>query len=103
MIIHTKRSLPYHTYRISYHKLLSQIIRVSPGVCRHQISLQHIIHHPSPQVVSHYLTTIKLLLKKVNFFIDDHNTQKMMTSNETRLTVAIVYLIVSEVLSFTIP
>ena len=32
----------------------------------------------------------------------DKNTQKMMTSNETRLTVAIVDLIISEVLSLNL-
>ena len=32
----------------------------------------------------------------------DNNTQKMMTSNETRLTVAIADPIISEVLSFNI-
>ena len=33
-------------------------------------------------------------------FMGDNNTQKMMTSNETRLTVAIIDLIISEGLSF---
>ena len=32
----------------------------------------------------------------------DHNTQKMMNSDETRLTVAIADLIISEGLSFNI-
>ena len=32
----------------------------------------------------------------------DHNTQKMMTSNETRLTLAITDLIISEGLSFNL-
>ena len=32
----------------------------------------------------------------------DNNTQKMMTSDETRLTVAIDYLIISEGLSFNL-
>ena len=36
------------------------------------------------------------------FFIGDNNTQKMMTSNETRLIVAIVDLIISEGLSFNL-
>ena len=36
------------------------------------------------------------------FFTGDNNTQKMMTSNETRLTVAIFNLIISEGLSFNL-
>ena len=36
------------------------------------------------------------------FFTGDNNTQKMMTSTETRLTVAIADLIISEELSFNI-
>ena len=36
------------------------------------------------------------------FFMGDNNTQKMMTSNETRLTVAIADLIISEGLSFSL-
>ena len=36
------------------------------------------------------------------FFTGDNNTQKMMTSNETCLTVAIADLIISEGLSFNI-
>ena len=36
------------------------------------------------------------------FFTGDNNTQKMMISNETRLTVAITDLIISEVLSFNL-
>ena len=36
------------------------------------------------------------------FFMGDNNTQKMMTSNETRLTVAIADLIISEGLSFNL-
>ena len=36
------------------------------------------------------------------FFMGDSNTQKMMTSNETRLTVAIADLIISEGLSFNL-
>ena len=36
------------------------------------------------------------------FFMDDHNTHRIMTSNETRLTVAIADLIISEGLSFNL-
>ena len=36
------------------------------------------------------------------FFMGDNNTQKMMTSNETCLTVAISDLIISEGLSFNL-
>ena len=36
------------------------------------------------------------------YFMGDNNTQKMMTSNETRLTVAIADLIISEGLSFNL-
>ena len=54
------------------------------------------IHHPSEQDVEHHLREIKLPLKKVHFFMGDNNTQKMMTSNETRLTVPITYLVISE-------
>ena len=32
----------------------------------------------------------------------DNNTQKMMTSNDTRLTVAIIDLVISEGLSFNL-
>ena len=96
MIILKKWSLPNYAYRISHQKLLSQISSVTPEVCPHQISLQHLIHHPSAQAVAHNLREIKLLLKKVQFFMGDNNTQKMMTSNETRLAVAITNIIISE-------
>ena len=36
------------------------------------------------------------------YFMGDNNTQKMMNSNETRLTVAIADLIISEGLSFNL-
>ena len=36
------------------------------------------------------------------FFIGDHNTQKIMTSNKTLLAVAIADLIISEDLSFNL-
>ena len=36
------------------------------------------------------------------FFMGDNNTQKMMTSNETRLTVAITDLVISEGLYFNL-
>ena len=36
------------------------------------------------------------------FFMGDNNTQKMMTYNETRLTVAIADLVISEGLSFNL-
>ena len=68
-----------------------------------KISLQHLIHHPSAQVVAHHLTTIKPLLKKIQYiFLGDHYTQKMMTSNETHLTVAIADYIISEGISFNL-
>ena len=65
--------------------MLRQIFSVTPGVCSHQISLQHMIHHPSSQDVLHHLIKIKSLLKKGQYFYGDHNTQKMMTFYETRL------------------
>ena len=37
-----------------------------------------------------------------NFFMGENNTQKMMTSNENRLTVAITNLIIYEGLSFNL-
>ena len=64
-----KWSLPYHTYRISYHKFLSQIFSVTPGVIPHKISLQHLMHHPSAQDIAHHLTTTKSLIKKVQFLL----------------------------------
>ena len=62
------------------------------------------IHHLSAKVLANILREIQQLLKKVHFFffMGDNNTQKMMTSNETRLTVAITGLIISEGLSFNI-
>ena len=36
------------------------------------------------------------------FLIGDHNTHKMMTSDEIRLTVEIAYIIISEGLSFNL-
>ena len=60
------------------------------------------IHHISAQAVANLLREIQKLLKKVQFFMGDNNTQKMRTSNETRLTVAIANLIISEGLSFNL-
>ena len=60
------------------------------------------IHHLSAQSVSLIPRTTQQLLKKVHFFTGDNNTHKMMTSNETRLIVAITDLIISEGLSFNI-
>ena len=68
-IIHKKGSLPYHTYSISYDKLLSKIFSVTPWVCTHQIALKYLIHHPSSQAVTHHLKTIKSILKKVQRFL----------------------------------
>ena len=102
MIIHKKLSLPYHDYRISHQKLLNQILSITPGVCTHQIPLQYMIHNISSQAVANRLRSIQQLLKKVHFFMGDNNIQKMMTSNETRLTVAIADLIISEGLSFNL-
>ena len=102
MLIHKKKSLPYHAYRISHMKLLSQIFSVTQGVCSHQILLQYMIHHFSAQSVANLLIEIQQLLKKVPFFMVDNNTQKMMTSNETRLTFTITYIIIYEGLSFNL-
>ena len=63
-----KWSLPYHTYRMSLQKSLSQIFSVTPWVCIYQISLQHLIHHPSSQAVSHQLISIQWLLKRIQLF-----------------------------------
>ena len=65
--------------------------------------LQYLIHHLSEQAVANILREIQQLLKKVQFFFKgDNNTQSMMTSNETRLTVAIADIIISEGLSLNI-
>ena len=59
------------------------------------------IHHISEQAVSNLLREIQQILKKVQYFFKgDNNIQKTMTSNETRLTVAIANLNISEGLSF---
>ena len=102
MIILKKLSLPYHTYKISHQKLWSQIFIVALGVCLHQISLQHLIHNLSAQAVAHNTTTINHTSKSFNIFMGDNNTQKTMNSNETRLTVAIFDLIISEGLCFNL-
>ena len=60
------------------------------------------IHHLSAQAVANIMRAIQKLLKKVHFFMGDNNTHKMTTSNETRLTVAITDLIISEGLSFNL-
>ena len=57
------------------------------------------IHHVSAQSVANILRAIQKLLKKIQSFMGDNNTQKMITSNEKSLTVAIVALINSEGLS----
>ena len=67
MIIHKKLSLPYHVYSIIHQKLLSQIFRITQGVCTHQIPLQYSIHHVSAEAVSNLLRSIQKLLKKVLF------------------------------------
>ena len=46
-----KMIFPYHAYRISHQKFLSQIFSVNQGVCTHQIPLQYMIHHLSAQAV----------------------------------------------------
>ena len=85
---------------MSHQNLLRQIFSVTPGICPHQISLQHLIYHPSAQDAVHHLTTIKSLLKKFQYFYGDHNKHKMMTLNETHLKLGISDLIVYEGLSF---
>ena len=62
-----KLSLPYHAYRISNQKLLSQIFSVTKVVCTHQISLQYLKHHLSAQSVANPMRAIQKLLKKVQF------------------------------------
>ena len=54
------------------------------------------IHNPSSQAVSHKLRAIQQLLKNVQYSMGDNNSQKMITSNETNLIVAIADLIISE-------
>ena len=63
-----KWSLPHHAYMISHHKLLSQIFRVTQGVCTHQIPLQYMIHHLSAQDVAYLIRAIQRLLKNVQYF-----------------------------------
>ena len=60
------------------------------------------IHNLSAQAVANILIEIQQLLKKVQFFMGDNITQRMMNSNETRLTVEISDLIISEGLSFNV-
>ena len=60
------------------------------------------IHNLSENALDNIQRKIQQLIKKVQFFTGDNNTQKIMTSNETRLTVAIADLIISEGLSFNI-
>ena len=60
------------------------------------------IHPLSAKYLANLLRAIKQVLKEVRFFMGDKNTQKMMTSNETCLTVAIADLIISEGLSFNL-
>ena len=88
---------------ISLQKLLNKIFSVTQGVCTNQIPLQYIIHHLSAQAVSNTLRSTQQLLKKVQFvFTGDNNTYKMMTSNETRLKVAITDIIIYEDLYFNL-
>ena len=100
--IKKKGYLLYYAYRISHQKFLSQVFSVTPRVSPHKISQQRLIHHCLAQAIAHHLTSIKLLPKKVHFVIEERNQQKMMTSKETRLTVAIVYLIISEGIYFNL-
>ena len=61
------------------------------------------IHNLSAQAVADLLIAIKQLFKKCSIcFTGDNNTQKTLTSNETRLTVAIADLIIFEGLSFNL-
>ena len=61
------------------------------------------IHHLLANFLANLLRAIpKLLINVQFFFTGDNNTQKMMTSNETRLTVAIADLVISEGLSFNL-
>ena len=76
-------------------------LSVIRGVCNHQIPLQYMINHLSAQALANHLITIQQLLKRFQFFMGDNNTQKMMTSNDKRLTVAISDLNISEGLSIT--
>ena len=103
MIIHKKISLPYRAYRTSHQKLLSQIFSVTQGVCTQQQNLQYMIHHLSAHDVANLLLSNPTTPQRGSiFFTGDNNTQKMMTSNETRLTVAITDFIISEGLSFNL-
>ena len=98
IIIREEWSLPYHSYRISHQNFFSQIL--SKLQVKYHCNIWYIILHHKL-----YYTTwqkIKILPKKINIFMGDHNKQKMMTSNETRLTISIADLIISEVISFNL-
>ena len=83
--------------------MLSQIFSVTQGVCNHHVPLQYIIHNISARAVANILREIQQLLKKVQFFIiGDNNTQKTMSSNESRLIVEIADIIIYEGLSFNL-
>ena len=83
--------------------MLSPILGVTTGLCLHQISLQHMIYHPSKKRCSTSPDNNKITPKKGSIFcMGDHNTQKMMTLNKTRITVAIANLIISEGISFSL-
>ena len=60
------------------------------------------MNHPSAQSVANQMGVIKSRLKKVQFFMGDNNTQKMMTSNDKHLTFAIADLNIYEGLSFNL-
>ena len=65
--------------------------------------MKYLMHHTSAQAVAHQMIPIKLIPKNIqHFFIGDHNTQKMMNPNETRLTVAITDPITSEGISLNL-
>ena len=55
-----------------------------------------------PLIYAEYLTQQLLMTYPAPTITGDNNTQKMMTSNETQITVAISDLIISEGLSFNL-
>ena len=81
--------------------LLSQIFSLTHGVCTHQNTTAVYDTSSFSTSCSKFPDRNPTTLQKGSiFFTRYNNTQKMITSNETRLTVAIVGIIISEGLSF---
>ena len=102
-IIQKISNIPFQVYRISNLQSSITPYNTVPKVSLHQMTRTYWIYNPS--ALHQYITTE--INTRINsngslIFGTDGNYQKSINTNETRLTFAIAYFIISEGLSFNL-